>query len=120
MIHHVAMTMRSIIAVFLVSIAFVSLVLADDVVVDSADDAGQRYVPAAFANGLDAAAAEIPFPKYKKDFSLNINCAARVSEAGQVESYFCLDYRQYVVTAVYCGSRQGQQCIVGVGSVLWE
>lgn len=93
MIHHVAMTMRSIIAVFLVSIAFVSLVLADDVVVDSADDAGQRYVPAAFANGLDAAAAEIPFPKYKKDFSLNINCAARVSEAGQVESYFCLDYQ---------------------------
>jgi len=85
MIHHVAMTMRSVFAVFMIPIVFVSLALAED--------SGQRYAPARFVQGLDAAAAEIQFPKYKKDLSLNINCAARINETGQVERYFCLDYQ---------------------------
>lgn len=87
------MTMRSVPCIFVISILFVSLVFADEVAVESADAAAQGSVPARFAKGLEAAAADIQFPKYKKDISLNINCAARVSASGQVESYFCLDYQ---------------------------
>jgi len=92
MIRLVAMTMRTAFAVIPASILFVSAALADEVAVEASDAAVQRYVPAGFAKGLEAAAAEIEFPKYKKDLSLNINCAANVSATGDVESYFCLDY----------------------------
>jgi len=84
--------MRTVFAVWMAPIMFVSLALADDAVVDSVEDTVQRYVPARFANGTNAAADEIQFPKYKKDLSLNINCGARVSATGEVESYFCLEY----------------------------
>lgn len=92
MIRQVAMTMRTVFAVVPASILFVSFALADEVAVEAADAPAQRYVPAGFAKGLEAAAAEIEFPRYKKDLSLNINCAANVSTTGDVESYFCLDY----------------------------
>jgi hypothetical protein len=92
MINPGAMIMRTIIAVWVASILFASLAFADEVVVDSVEDAEARFVPAQFAKGLDAAAAEIKFPKYKEDLSLNINCGATVSAAGKVETYFCLDY----------------------------
>lgn len=49
-------------------------------------------VPARFARGLEAAAAGIPFPDYRKDLALYINCAARLDESGRLESHFCLDY----------------------------
>ena len=49
-------------------------------------------VPARFAGGLDAASAKIRFPNYKRDVSVYINCAAKLSEAGEVERYFCVDY----------------------------
>ena len=49
-------------------------------------------VPARFAGGLDAASAKIRFPNYERDVSVFINCAARLSETGDVERYFCLDY----------------------------
>lgn len=88
-----AMTMRTVFAGCVATILFATSAFADEVPVDSSAEATQRYVPARFANGLDAAAAEIQFPKYKKDLSLNINCAARISVDGQVESYFCLDYQ---------------------------
>ena len=84
--------MRTVFAVIPASILFVSVALADEVAVEASDAAVQRYVPAEFAKGLEAVAAEIEFPKYKKDLSLNINCAANVSATGDVESYFCLDY----------------------------
>lgn len=86
------MIMRTVFAAIPASILLVSLALADEVTVETEDTAGQRYVPAGFAKGLEAAAAEIEFPKYKKDLLLNINCAANVSTTGDVESYFCLDY----------------------------
>ena len=86
------MTMRTVFAVIPASILCVSLALADEVTVETDDAAGQQYVPAGFAKGLEAAAAEIEFPKHKKDLSLNINCAANVSTTGDIEGYFCLDY----------------------------
>lgn len=87
------MTMRTVFAVIPASFIFVSLALADEVAVEAADTAGRDYVPAGFAKGLEAAAAEIQFPRYKKDLSLNINCAADISTTGDVENYFCLDYQ---------------------------
>lgn len=53
---------------------------------------GARLVPARFKNGLEAAAAEIEFPDYRKDIALYINCAASLDEFGQVERHYCLDY----------------------------
>jgi hypothetical protein len=85
--------MRAIAVLFLVPLLFVSSVLAEDVREEVADNAGPRFVPARFTNGLDAAAGEISFPDYKKDLSLFINCAAQVSAEGKVEQYFCLDYQ---------------------------
>jgi len=84
--------MRTVFAVVPASILFVSFAFAEEPAVETADVAGQRFVPAGFTKGLEAAAAEIEFPKYKKDLSLNINCTANVSTTGDVESYFCLDY----------------------------
>jgi hypothetical protein len=49
-------------------------------------------VPARFVDGLEAAAATIPFPDYRKDIALFINCAAQLDETGAVISHFCLDY----------------------------
>jgi hypothetical protein len=51
-----------------------------------------QFVPARFANGLEAAASEIPFPDYRKDIALYINCAANLDGNGRVEGHFCLDY----------------------------
>jgi hypothetical protein len=91
-----AMIMRTEIAVWAALSLFATLALADETVVDtvneSVNETAGRYVPARFANGIDAAAAEIQFPKYKKDLSLNINCGAKIGATGEVESYFCLDY----------------------------
>ena len=54
---------------------------------------GEAYVPARFAAGLDEASMQIGFPKHKRDVSFYINCAARLSSTGELQSYFCLDYR---------------------------
>jgi len=87
-----AIVMRAKIAVWVSLILFATVALADDAAVDPANDPANSFVPARFANGIDAAAAEIQFPKYKKDLSLNINCGAKVNASGEVESYYCLDY----------------------------
>ena len=54
--------------------------------------AAEEFVPARFAGGLDAASEKIRFPDYKRDVTVYINCAARVSATAEVERYFCLDY----------------------------
>lgn len=59
----------------------------------SQDGSVSRLEPARFANGLEAAAAEIPFPDFRKDIALFINCAANLDDSGRVTSHFCLDYR---------------------------
>lgn len=51
-----------------------------------------ELVPARFAGGLDAASEKVRFPDYKRDVTLYINCAARLSTTGEVERYYCLDY----------------------------
>ena len=49
-----------------------------------ADQAGEAratktgLIPARFVDGLEEAAASIPFPDYTKDIALFINCAARL------------------------------------------
>jgi len=87
-----AITMRAEIVVVVALALFATSAFAEDAAVESENDPAGGYVPARFANGIDAAAAEIQFPKYKKDLSLNINCGAEVSATGEVESYYCLDY----------------------------
>lgn len=87
-----AITMRTEIVVWVAVALFATSALAEDAVVESVNDPAGGWLPARFANGIDAAAAEIEFPKYKKDLSLNINCGAQVSATGEVESYYCLDY----------------------------
>jgi hypothetical protein len=54
--------------------------------------AAQEFVPARFAGGLDAASEKIRFPDYRRDVTVYINCAAKVSGSGDVERHFCLDY----------------------------
>lgn len=85
----------------LIATTFLSPGFADEVValdndtegdVESLQVSEQRFVPARFANGLEAAAAEIKFPNFKKDLSLYISCAAKLNTAGEVKDYFCLDY----------------------------
>jgi len=51
-----------------------------------------RFTPARFAAGLDAASASIRFPNHKRDLSLYLHCAARISTTGAVLRHFCLDY----------------------------
>jgi hypothetical protein len=86
------MIMRTVFFVWMIPALFAFVAIADDADVDAVGNTHQRLVSAQFAKGLDAAAADIPFPDYKKDVSLNINCGARISSTGDVESYFCLDY----------------------------
>ena len=50
------------------------------------------FEPARFAGGLDVASGKIRFPDYTRDVSVYINCAAKLSDVGEVERYFCLDY----------------------------
>ena len=57
------------------------------------DPQGEVFVPARFAAGLDEASMQIEFPRHKRDLSFYINCAARLSSTGELEGYFCLDYR---------------------------
>lgn len=77
---------------FAVATVIASL-MACHAVADVSDGVGEStLVPARFAGGLDAASAKIRFPNYKRDVSVFINCAATVSNAGEVERYFCLDY----------------------------
>lgn len=59
---------------------------------ESAKSGEPAFVPARFAGGLDAASGKIRFPDYERDVSVYINCAARLSDKGEVERYFCLDY----------------------------
>lgn len=63
---------------------------AEEEVADASEPGS--VVPARFAGGLDAASEKIRFPDYKRDVSVYINCAARISAKGEVERYFCLDY----------------------------
>ena len=72
----------------IITIAMVSHAVAD--MSETSDESA--VVPARFAGGLDAASGKIRFPNYKRDVSVYINCAAKLSEAGEVERYFCLDY----------------------------
>lgn len=71
-------------------ICFVAAANADEAVVGASQPGS--VVPARFAGGLDAASEKIRFPDHKRDVSVYINCAARLSTAGDVERYFCLDY----------------------------
>lgn len=66
--------------------------LASVVAEESGAPGEPAFVPARFAGGLDAASAKIRFPDYERDVSVYINCAAKLSDTGEVERYFCLDY----------------------------
>jgi hypothetical protein len=80
--------MRTLIVVFLTSLIVSSAALADET--GRPDD--QRFVPARFVGGLDAASEKVRFPDYKHDVMVYINCAAKLSADGEIERYFCLDY----------------------------
>jgi hypothetical protein len=82
------MAIRTLIAFSLIALVVSSFVRADEG--DQATD--RRFVPARFAGGLDAASENIRFPDYKRDVTVYINCAARLSVTAEVERYFCLDY----------------------------
>ena len=74
------MKMRTFPAVTLISFLVVSPTAAGE------------FVPARFADGLDAASQKIRFPDHKRDVTVFVNCAARVGATGEIERYFCLDY----------------------------
>jgi hypothetical protein len=82
------MKMRTFAVVTFITLASASLAVAQED--DAADEQG--FVPARFVGGLDAASEKIRFPNYKRDVTVYINCAARVSVTGEIERYFCLDY----------------------------
>lgn len=74
-------------------VALTALVVALPVGAQDAEPvAGQNFVPARFVGGLDAASEKIRFPDHKGDVTVYINCSARVSTAGEVERFYCLDY----------------------------
>lgn len=74
-------------------VTFTVLAAVSTVVAQEADTAAEpSMVPARFVGGLDAASAKIRFPNHKRDVTVYINCAATVSEIGEVERFYCLDY----------------------------
>jgi hypothetical protein len=82
------MNMRTIVVAAIAVLVATSTAVAQET--DTA--AGQGPVPARFVGGLDAASEKIRFPDHKRDVTVYINCAARVSAAGEVERFYCLDY----------------------------
>lgn len=82
------------------SLALVSAMLPGAVARETSEGASAARddpatVPARFADGLEAAAAQIRFPNYKKDVSIFSYCFAALRVSGKVEWSHCLDYANF-------------------------